>query len=129
MKICSLPTHLVSARAARATLLPGMCLSERRIDGADLTFRFPRSWLAQWCDVANAMDRLTLQLHGRRDDVGVCGLSLSPARPDPPRGSPSGIGMSDRRLIVDEKHADRIPRRYRLRLKSSFFGRGTTRIF
>jgi hypothetical protein len=24
-----------------------MCLSERRIDGADLTFRFPRSWLAR----------------------------------------------------------------------------------
>ena len=32
--------------------------------GADLTFRFPRSWLAQWRDVANAMDRLTVELHG-----------------------------------------------------------------
>jgi hypothetical protein len=41
-----------------------MCLSERRIDGADLTFRFPRDWLAQWRDVANAMDRLAVQLHG-----------------------------------------------------------------
>ena len=37
---------------------------QRRIDGADLTFRFPRSWLAQWRDVADAMDRLTVQLHG-----------------------------------------------------------------
>ena len=54
----------LSARCSRDAATPGMCLSERRIDGADLTFRFPRSWLAQWCDVANAMDRLTLQLHG-----------------------------------------------------------------
>ena len=45
-------------------LTPGMCLSERRVDGADLTFRFPRSWLAQWRDVANAMNRLTAQMHG-----------------------------------------------------------------
>ena len=51
---------------ARRRPTPGMCLSERRIDGADLTFRFPRGWLAQWRDVAGAMDRLTLQLHGAR---------------------------------------------------------------
>ena len=54
----------LSARCSRDAATPGMCLSERRIDEADLTFRFPRSWLAQWRDVANAMDRLTLQLHG-----------------------------------------------------------------
>jgi hypothetical protein len=54
----------LSARCTRDTTTPGMCLSERRIDGADLTFRFPRSWLAQWRDVADAMDRLTVQLHG-----------------------------------------------------------------
>jgi len=54
----------ISARCTRDATTPGMCLSERRIDGADLTFRFPRSWLAQWRDVANAMDRLTAQLHG-----------------------------------------------------------------
>jgi hypothetical protein len=54
----------LSARCTRDSGTPGMCLSERRIDGADLTFRFPRSWLAQWREVAGAMDRLTLQLHG-----------------------------------------------------------------
>jgi hypothetical protein len=54
----------LSARCTRDAATPGMCLSERRIDGADLTFRFPRSWLSQWRDVANAMDRLTLQLLG-----------------------------------------------------------------
>jgi hypothetical protein len=31
-----------------------------------LTFRFPRSWLVRWRDVASAMDRLTLQLHGTK---------------------------------------------------------------
>jgi hypothetical protein len=54
----------ISARCTRDAATPGMCLSERRVDGADLTFRFPRSWLAQWHEVARAMDRLTLALHG-----------------------------------------------------------------
>jgi hypothetical protein len=54
----------LNARCTRDAATPGMCLSERRIDDADLTFRFPRSWLAQWRDVANAIDRLTVQLHG-----------------------------------------------------------------
>ena len=54
----------LTARCTRDAATPGMCLSERRIDNADLTFRFPRSWLAQWRDVSSAMDRLTLQLHG-----------------------------------------------------------------
>jgi hypothetical protein len=57
-------TSNLNARCTRDAATPGMCLSERRIEGADLTFRFPRSWLAQWLDVANAMDRLTVQLHG-----------------------------------------------------------------
>lgn len=52
------------ARCTRDTTTPGMCLSERRVDGADLTFRFPRSWLAHWRDIAGAMDRLTAQLRG-----------------------------------------------------------------
>ncbi|MCA6116988.1 hypothetical protein J6524_19215 [Bradyrhizobium sp. WSM 1738] len=53
-----------NARCTRDGPTPGMCLSERRVDGADLTFRFPRSWLLQWRDVANAMDRLTAQMRG-----------------------------------------------------------------
>ncbi len=56
----------LAARCTRDAATPGMCLSERRIDGADLTFRFPRSWLAQWRDVAAAMDRLTVSLHGSK---------------------------------------------------------------
>ena len=56
----------LAARCTRDAATPGMCLSERRVDGADLTFRFPRSWLSQWRDVADAMDRLTVQLRGPR---------------------------------------------------------------
>jgi hypothetical protein len=59
-------TPNLNARCTRDAATPGMCLSERRVEGADLTFRFPRNWLAQWRDVANAMDRLTVQLHGPR---------------------------------------------------------------
>lgn len=56
----------LTARCTRDAATPGMCLSERRIEGADLTFRFPRSWLSQWRDVANAMERLTAQMYGKR---------------------------------------------------------------
>ena len=91
----------LSARCTRDGATPGMCLSERRIDGADLTFRFPRSWLAQWRDVADAMERLTAQIHGGRSSRGLNAFleraGVSPARPDRPRGSPSGTGTSDRR--------------------------------
>jgi hypothetical protein len=54
------------ARCTRDAATPGMCLAERRIEGADLTFRFPRNWLAQWRDVAEAMERLTGQMYGRK---------------------------------------------------------------
>src|SRR5437867_5895368 len=60
----SATTPSLNARCSRDGQTPGMCLSERRVDGADLTFRFPRSWLSQWRDVANAMDRLTTQMRG-----------------------------------------------------------------
>lgn len=54
----------LTARCTRDAATPGMCLSERRVGGADLTFRFPRSWLSQWRDVADAMEKLTAQLRG-----------------------------------------------------------------
>ena len=56
-----------TARCTRDAATPGMCLSERRIDGADLTFRFPRSWLSQWRDVASrdgAADGATARAEG-----------------------------------------------------------------
>jgi hypothetical protein len=59
-------TPAMVARCTRDAATPGMCLCERRVDGADLTFRFPRTWLAQWRDVAGAMDKFTAQLRGPR---------------------------------------------------------------
>ncbi|TAH65509.1 MAG: hypothetical protein EWM45_14960 [Rhodopseudomonas palustris] len=49
----------LAARCTRDGMTPGSCLSERRVGGADLTFRFPRQWLTQWREVATAIDRLT----------------------------------------------------------------------
>jgi hypothetical protein len=60
----SAETPAMIARCTRDAATPGMCLSERRIGDADLTFRFPRQWLTQWRAVADAMKRLTQQLRG-----------------------------------------------------------------
>lgn len=60
------PAPLFNARCTRDATTPGMCLAERRADGADMTFRFPRAWLSQWREVATAMERLTAQLRGAK---------------------------------------------------------------
>lgn len=52
----------IIARCTRDAKTPGMCLSERRIEGADLTFRFPRDWLTKWRDVAGAMDQIIARM-------------------------------------------------------------------
>ena len=57
----------IVARCTRDGSTPGMCLSERRINGADLTFRFPRAWLTQWRDVASAMDQLVGRMRKSRN--------------------------------------------------------------
>lgn len=54
------------ARCTRDASTPGMCLSVRRIEGADLNFRFPRAWLAQWRDVATATERLAAWMLGAK---------------------------------------------------------------
>lgn len=56
----------IIARCTRDAKTPGMCLAERRIEGADVTFRFPRAWLGQWRDVANAMDQIISQMRKAR---------------------------------------------------------------
>lgn len=57
-----------AARCSRDAATPGMCLFDMRIDGADLTFRFPRAWLGSWREVARNIDRLaaTLRSSGTR---------------------------------------------------------------
>ena len=52
------------ARCTRDDLTPGICLTQRRVDTVDMTFRFPRAWLSDWRDVAEAMERLVVKLRG-----------------------------------------------------------------
>ena len=52
------------ARCARQGVTnAGTCLMERRIGDADITFRFPRDWLANWHGVAAGIDKLLARLH------------------------------------------------------------------
>jgi len=44
----------------------GTCLHERLIDTAEVTLRFPRTWLDDWRGVASGVDRLMAQLHRQR---------------------------------------------------------------
>ncbi len=43
--------------------VPGTCINERVLDGAEITLRFPRDWLVDWRKVADGFDRLVAQLH------------------------------------------------------------------
>ena len=49
---------LVRCSRARGDLTLAMCLYERPLGAASLTFRFPRDWLADWRAVAANIDRL-----------------------------------------------------------------------
>lgn len=60
-------TPQLVARCTRDAATPGMCLSERRIEGADLTFRFPRDWLSQWRNVSSAMDQIVNTMRAPRN--------------------------------------------------------------
>jgi hypothetical protein len=45
-----------------AGAVPGTCMSERALDGAQIAIRFPRDWLSDWRNVAAGFDRLIAQL-------------------------------------------------------------------
>jgi hypothetical protein len=45
--------------------VPGTCIHERVVGGADITMRFPRDWLDHWRDVAGSFDQLIAQLHAQ----------------------------------------------------------------
>jgi hypothetical protein len=52
------------ARCTRPTpALPGTCLQERSLDGAEITLRFPRTWLKDWRSLAAGFDRLVASWH------------------------------------------------------------------
>jgi hypothetical protein len=52
------------ARCSRpgAAGTPGMCLLERRVEGADITVRFPSDWLTQWRAVNAGVEKLMATL-------------------------------------------------------------------
>ena len=45
----------------------GTCLHERLVDTAEVTLRFPSTWLDDWRGVAAGADRLMAQLHPQRN--------------------------------------------------------------
>ncbi len=59
------PDHFLARCSREGVGNSGICLLERRIGAADLTFRFPRDWLSGWRDVVSGIDRLLKRLHPR----------------------------------------------------------------
>src|SRR5437763_610166 len=59
------PGFLVRCSRPGAAGTPGMCLYERRIDGADLTLRFPSDCLTGWRAVNAGIEKLLTKLKPR----------------------------------------------------------------
>ena len=57
------PEHFLARCSRKGVTNTGVCLLERRIGDADITFRFPRDWLPDWENVAKGIDRLVARLH------------------------------------------------------------------
>jgi len=57
------PEHFLARCSEKGVTNSGVCLLERRIGKADITFRFPRDWLSNWKTVAAGIDRLLARLH------------------------------------------------------------------
>jgi hypothetical protein len=60
------PEQFFARCARQVRSVPGTCIYERALDGAEITLRFPRDWLDDWRDVAAGFDRLVAQLHPPR---------------------------------------------------------------
>ena len=57
------------ARCSRdGAAVPGICMQDRALGNAEITFRFPRDWLADWRKVAAGFDRLLTELHPQTPD-------------------------------------------------------------
>lgn len=57
------PEHFLARCSEKGVTNSGVCLLERRIGNADITFRFPRDWLNNWKSVAAGIDKLIARLH------------------------------------------------------------------
>lgn len=52
------PDHFMARCSRQGVANSGTCLLEKRAGAADVTFRFPREWLADWQNVAAGIDKL-----------------------------------------------------------------------
>ncbi len=52
------PDHFMARCSRQGVANSGTCLLEKRAGSADVTFRFPREWLADWQSVAAGIDKL-----------------------------------------------------------------------
>ena len=57
------PDQFFALCSRQIAAVPGTCIHERVVGGADITMRFPRDWLDHWRDVAGSFDQLIAQLH------------------------------------------------------------------
>ena len=57
------PEHFLARCTRHGVSNQGICMLERRIGDADVTFRFPRDWLSDWRAVAGGIDKLLARLH------------------------------------------------------------------
>lgn len=53
------PERFLARCSRQGVANAGTCLLERRVGAADITFRFPSEWLADWRNVAAGIDKLT----------------------------------------------------------------------
>jgi len=61
------PEQFFARCTRQAGAVRGTCLYERLIDTAEVTLRFPRTWLDDWHSVAAGADRLLAQLHPQKN--------------------------------------------------------------
>jgi hypothetical protein len=57
------PEQFFARCTRQAGAVAGSCISERALDGTQISMRFPRDWLNDWRNVAAGFDRLVTQLH------------------------------------------------------------------
>jgi len=57
------PEHFFARCTRAAGAVPGTCIHERALEGAEITLRFPRRWLDDWRNVAAGFERLVARLH------------------------------------------------------------------
>jgi len=61
--VAAAPDRFFALCTRKAGPLPGTCMRSLRLDGADITLRFPRQWFGDWSKVAAGFDRLMTKLH------------------------------------------------------------------